>query len=148
MANLDKNVEHTTHELCKVLKIPPLWMDHPEIWLFQGKMQFKINWIVWEETKFNYLVSQLEPKYVENIWNIITNNSARNYSEFKTRLLDLFKESKNTRIKKLINGIDLNNLKPNQLPQKLRSGNRCVINRLYFFWRFFVGAIFQLSSHQ
>ena len=49
--------------------------------------------------------------------------SATKYLEFKTRLLDLFKESENTRIKKLISGIDLGNLKPSQLLQKLKSGN-------------------------
>lgn len=122
MAENDKNMEDTTHELCKVsVKIPPFWMDRPEIWFFQVEAQFKISGIVAEETKFNYLVSQLEPKYVENIWDIVTSNSATKYSESKTRLLELFKESESTRIKKLITGIDLGNLKPSQLLQKLKS---------------------------
>ena len=44
-------------------------MDHPEIRFFQDEVQFKINRIVSEEIRFNYtdLVSQLEPKYFENI---------------------------------------------------------------------------------
>lgn len=91
------------------------------LFFFQVEAQFKISGIVSEETKFNYLVSQLEPKYVENIWDIVTSNSATKYSESKTRLLDLFKESESTRIKKLITGIDLGNLKPSQLLQKLKS---------------------------
>ena len=77
----------------KSAKIPLFWMDHTEIWFFQDEAQFKINGIVSEEIKFNYLVSQLEPKYVENIWDIVTSNSATKYSESKTTLLDLFKES-------------------------------------------------------
>ena len=44
------------------VKIHPFWMDGLEICFFQLEAQFKINEIVSEETKFNYLVSQLEPK--------------------------------------------------------------------------------------
>ena len=50
-------------------------------------MQFKINGIVSEEAKFNYLVSQLEPKYVEDIWDMVTSNSATKYLESKTMLM-------------------------------------------------------------
>ena len=61
-------------------------MDRSEIYLFfQVKAQFKINGIVSEETKFNYLVSQLEPKYVENIWDTVTSNSATKCSESKAK---------------------------------------------------------------
>ena len=67
--------------------------------VYQVLAQFKINGIVSEETKFNYLASQLEPKYVENIWDIVTSNSSTKYSESKTRLLNLFKETESTRIK-------------------------------------------------
>ena len=55
--------------------------------------------MVSEETKFNYLISQTETKYVENIWDIVTSNSATKYPESKTRLLDLFKEGENIQIK-------------------------------------------------
>lgn len=109
-------------ELHKVsIKIPPFWIDRPEIWFYQVEAQFKINGIVSEDTKFNYLVSQLEPKFVENIWDIVMNESNAKYSESKTRLLDLFKESESTRIKRLITGIELGNMKPSQLLQKLKS---------------------------
>ena len=80
------------------VQIPPFWMDSLEILFFVA--QFNINGIVSEETKFSYLVSQLEPKYVENIWDIVTTNSVTRHSESKTTLLDLFKESVSIRIKK------------------------------------------------
>ena len=63
------------------VKIPPFWVNRPEIWFYQVEAQFKISGIVSEETKFNYLVSQLEPKYVENIWDIVKKNSDIKYSE-------------------------------------------------------------------
>ena len=58
--------------------------------------------IVSEGSKFNYLVSKLEPKYVENIWDIITSNSAKKYLESKTRLLDFFKENESIRLKNFL----------------------------------------------
>ena len=82
----DINVEHTIHELCKVLKFLLFgWMV--QNFFFQVKAQFKINEIVSEDTKFNYLISQLEPKYAEDIWDMITSNSATKYLESKTMLI-------------------------------------------------------------
>ncbi|GBN26285.1 Transposon Ty3-I Gag-Pol polyprotein [Araneus ventricosus] len=109
-------------ELHKVsVKIPSFWIDKPEIWFYQVEVQFKISGITAEETKFNYLISQLDPKFVENVWDIIRSDSQTKYTDSKTRLLNLFKESENARIQRLITGIDLDDLKPSQLLQKLRS---------------------------
>ncbi|GBM80079.1 hypothetical protein AVEN_21796-1 [Araneus ventricosus] len=103
------------------VKIPPFWINKPEIWFYQVEAQFKISSITAEETKFNYLISQLDPKFVGNIWDIIRSDSQINYMDSKSRLLNLFKESENARIQRLITGIDLDYLKPSQLLQKLRS---------------------------
>ncbi|UYV70018.1 hypothetical protein LAZ67_7001483, partial [Cordylochernes scorpioides] len=112
----------STQEINKVsIKIPPFWTDKPEIWFYQVEAQFNINAITSEETKFNYLIAQLEPKYIENVWDIITLDSKFKYTESKTRLLNIFKDSESVRIKKLISGIELGNMKPSQLLQKLRS---------------------------
>ncbi|GBO35997.1 Transposon Ty3-I Gag-Pol polyprotein, partial [Araneus ventricosus] len=109
-------------ELHKVsVKIPPFWIDKPEIWFYQVEAQFKISDITAEETKFNYLISQLDPKFVENVWDIIRSDSQTKYTDSKTILLNLFKDSENARIQRLITGIDLDDLKPSQLLQKLRS---------------------------
>lgn len=121
---MDKNEVDTgeTPEINKVsVKIPPFWIDRPEIWFFQVEAQFQINGITNENTKFNYLIAQLEPKYVENIWDIINSASATKYSDSKARLLNLFKESESARIKRLITGIELGTMKPSQLLQKLRT---------------------------
>lgn len=45
-----------------------------------------INGIMTENTKFNYLVSQLEPKYVEDIWNLVNDkNTTIKYTAAKGR---------------------------------------------------------------
>ncbi|XP_035204524.1 uncharacterized protein LOC118179461 [Stegodyphus dumicola] len=113
----------STLETCKVsVKIPSFWPEKPEILFLQIEAQFDTNAITVDSTKFNYVVSQLEPKYVEIIWDIITDKTSGNkYALVKERLLNTFKESENKRIKRLVAGLDLGDVKPSQLLQKMRS---------------------------
>lgn len=115
--------EPTVMETHKVsIKIPPFWPEKPEIWFYQVEAQFEINRITVEGTKFNYLISQLEPKYIEDIWDLISDKNANNkYTLAKEKLLSVFKESENKRIKRLVTGIELGDMKPSQLLQKMRS---------------------------
>lgn len=118
----ERSEDKETIEASKVsVKIPPFWVDKPEIWFAQVEAQFTISNITSEYTKFNYLISQLEPRYVENIWDIIASTSSAKYSEAKERLLNIFKESEACRIQRLVTGMDLGDMKPSQLLQKLRS---------------------------
>ncbi|GFW56770.1 transposon Ty3-G Gag-Pol polyprotein [Trichonephila clavipes] len=103
------------------IKIPPFWTDRPEIWFYQVEAQFQISRISLEETKFHYLVSQLEPKYVENIKDIVNSKSDTKYTDSKNRLLSFFRESENIRIKRLLTGIELGDMKPSQLLQRLQT---------------------------
>ncbi|UYV62609.1 hypothetical protein LAZ67_2001306, partial [Cordylochernes scorpioides] len=106
-----ENKPSDTSEICKVsVKIPPFLVEKLEIWFFQVEAQFKIGGVIQEDTKFNYLISQLEPKYIENIRDIINSKIDNKYSECKSRLLELYRES-----------IELGDMKPSQLLQKLRS---------------------------
>ncbi|UYV80163.1 hypothetical protein LAZ67_18001859 [Cordylochernes scorpioides] len=63
----------------------------------------------------------LDPKYVENIWDIVSSESKTKFAESKVGLLNWFKESENARIKRLITGVELGNMKPSQVLQKLRA---------------------------
>ena len=77
------------------IKIPPFWVDRPEMWFYQVEAQFKISGITAEETKFNYLTAQLEPRFVENIWDIVKHSSTTKYSLAKECLVNTFQESEN-----------------------------------------------------
>ncbi|GFR32980.1 transposon Ty3-G Gag-Pol polyprotein [Trichonephila clavata] len=81
------------------VKNPPFWEEKPEIWFFQIEAQFSIANINQEKTKFNYLVSQLDPKFIENIWDIIQSNEKNKYYCAKSRLLSTFKESEEKALK-------------------------------------------------
>lgn len=111
--------EYTVNKVS--IKIPPFWPEKPDIWFYQVEAQFAINKITSEQTQFNYIIAQLEPKYVENIWDIITGSEVNKYSIAKQRLLDIFKESEDKKIKRLLTGIELGDYKPSQLLRKMKS---------------------------
>ncbi|GFQ85342.1 uncharacterized protein TNCT_452101 [Trichonephila clavata] len=100
------------------VKIPPFWDEKPEIWFFQVEAIANINQ---EETKFNYLVAQLDPKFTQNIWDIIQSDEKNKYSCAKSRLLSTFKEREEKNITKLLTGISLGDMKPSQLLRKMKS---------------------------
>lgn len=115
------------------VKIPPFWVDKPEMWFFQVEAQFQICNIVTEDTKFNYLVAQLEPRFIENIWDIIKDSTNKTkYSSAKDRLLATFTESENKKIKRLLTGLELGDMTPSQLLRKMRSlgGNDVVSDKV------------------
>ena len=61
---VDKNVEDTTQELGKMLKFllfGLIFLKFIYLFIFQVEALFEIDGIVSEESKLNYLVSQLEP---------------------------------------------------------------------------------------
>lgn len=104
------------------LKLPPFWNEKPEIWFYQVEAQFRIEQIRSENNKFNHLVANLEPRILENIWDIITNDEIPNkYTAAKTRLLSIFKESDDKQLKKLLTGLELGDLKPSQLYRRMKS---------------------------
>ncbi|UYV84114.1 hypothetical protein LAZ67_X001216, partial [Cordylochernes scorpioides] len=104
------------------IKIPPFWSDKPEIWFYQVEARFAISGITQESTKFNYLVSQLEPQIVENLWDIIQDSQNNNkYTTAKNRLVSIFKESEENTLRKLLTGLELGDLKPTQLLRKMRT---------------------------
>ncbi|GFW22769.1 uncharacterized protein TNCV_2765811 [Trichonephila clavipes] len=73
-----KSNQETFEAYTVSVKIPPFWEEKPEIWFFQVEAQFSIANINQEETKFNYLVAQLDTKFIENIWDIIQSDEKIN----------------------------------------------------------------------
>lgn len=103
------------------VKIPPFWVDRPEVWFYTVEAQFKLAYITSEETKFTYLLAQMDPKYVDNILDIVRSRSTKKFSEAKARLLSTFRESESKKIHRLLNGVELGDLKPSQLLRKMQS---------------------------
>ncbi|GFW91745.1 hypothetical protein TNCV_4501641 [Trichonephila clavipes] len=103
------------------IKIPPFWFDKPEIWFYQVEAQFRICRITSEETMFSHLVAQLEPRVLEDIWDIVKDSNPNKYTATKERLLKIFVESENKKMKRFLTGIELGDMLPSQLLRKMRA---------------------------
>lgn len=58
---------------------------------------------------------------MENIWDIIESDRADKYSGAKERLLNIFRESENTRIKRLFTTLELGDQMPSQFLRRMKT---------------------------
>lgn len=110
------------------LKIPPLWKKNIRIWFVQLESQFDACGITSEDTKYNYVLSSLEPEVAESISDLILNKpSAAPYTILKDRLINDFTASDSVRLKALLQDIELGDKKPSVLLRQMRqlSNNQC-----------------------
>ncbi|BES89096.1 Hypothetical protein NTJ_13733 [Nesidiocoris tenuis] len=123
MADDDEQIKDEEDEMGTVrIKLPPFWHEKPEIWFYQVETQFRIEKVRSENRKFDYLIAHLEPRYLEDLWDIIESEDIKDrYSAAKNRLLGIFKESEDSRLKKLLTGLELGDLKPSQLLRHMQS---------------------------
>ncbi|KAL0830888.1 hypothetical protein ABMA28_002990 [Loxostege sticticalis] len=102
-------------------------------WLFYGahradyqkqliESQFVLSGITKDETKFYYLVAQLDHQYAKEVKDIITSPSATDkYAKLKTELIKRLSASQEKRIKQLLVHEELGDRKPSQFLRHLSS---------------------------
>lgn len=103
------------------IRVPPFWKNDPQLWFLQLEAQFALSNIVSDLTKFNTVVGNVEPSFLDPVKDIIRNPPANNrYETIKTRLTKKFEESDNNKIKTLLNELTLGDLKPSELLHKMQ----------------------------
>ncbi|GFT84218.1 retrovirus-related Pol polyprotein from transposon 412 [Trichonephila clavipes] len=80
------------------IKTPPFWFGKPEILFYQVEAQLKTCHITSKETMFCYLVTELEPKVLDDIWDILKDPKPNKYSAAKKRLLKIFVEIESKKV--------------------------------------------------
>lgn len=104
------------------VRIPPFWPEKPHIWFAQLEGQFVISNIINDTTKYYYVISQLEPKYVAEVEDIITNPPATDkYETLKTKLIERLSHSQEQKLKQLLMHEELGDRKPSQFLRYLQS---------------------------
>lgn len=104
------------------VKLPPFWAERPSLWFSQVDSQFAISGITSEETKFNYVVAQLDTRYAAEVEDIITNPPpTERYKHLRTKLVERLSISEEQRVRQLINEEELGDRKPSQFLRHLRS---------------------------
>ncbi|XP_059047602.1 uncharacterized protein LOC131843029 [Achroia grisella] len=111
--------------VCRIgVKLPPFWPDQPALWFAQLGGQFALSNITTDATKFYHVISVPDYKYATEVEDIIMKppttdkyETLKQCSELTTRL----SESKHQRCSQLLNRQKLEDRKPSQFLQRLRS---------------------------
>ena len=111
-------------EECKIttnMKMPPFWSERPELWFAQIEAQFGLHRIASDQVKFNMVVAQLEGTTLQYIADTVVNPPLIDkYITIKTKLIECFAESQQSKLQKLLSEVQLGDQKPSQLLARQR----------------------------
>lgn len=96
-------------------KIPPFWIQDPELWFHHVETVFKRYNITRSLTKFQIIISKIQIDILVPARDIIKCPGDRPYEKIKSRLVTTYLESETKRIQKLLEGKHLSNKKPSQI---------------------------------
>lgn len=103
------------------VKPPPFWRNNPIIWFAQLEAQFVIANITQDETKFFYVISAVDGEILKCAQSLILKPPADNkYATIKQLLIDNYSESESSKVRTLLQGIELGDLRPSQLLLRMR----------------------------
>lgn len=104
------------------IKIPPFWRDEPDIWFIQIEASFSIAKITKDEIKYHLLIANLDTSVLPFIADILRNPpNTHKYEALKNRILALFGQSNEVKIRRLLKGQLLGDQKPSHFLQHLKN---------------------------
>lgn len=117
-----------TSQLARVaVKPPPFWRADPALWFLQLDAQFKLGQITADETQFYTTVSALDTEVLHSVRDVVLNPPEKDkYLALKTKLIAVYADSETTKLKQLLQDLQLGDMRPSQLLSKmsdLSSGN-------------------------
>lgn len=103
-------------------RAPPFWESNPRVWFIQIESQFRIANITSDETKFHSIVAALDAKTLEGIVDLVESPpQEKQYDAIKARILDIYAKSDATRLRLLLQDMQLGDRKPSQLLNEMRN---------------------------
>lgn len=104
------------------VKIPPFWCADPALWFCQLESQFETSGITADKTKYHSVVAAIESNILSQVSDIVLNPPTVDlYKTLKSRLLERFRDSEESRLKKLLLDIDLGDRRPSQLLYEMKA---------------------------
>lgn len=104
------------------VRAPPFWKANPALWFCQLEAQFEMNRITVDKSKYYTVVAAIESTVLDQVSDLVLNPPENGlYTALKRRLLDVFADSEQGRLKKLLSQIDLGDQKPSNLLREMRS---------------------------
>lgn len=104
------------------VRAPPFWRANPALWFCQLEAQFEINRITSDKSRYYAVVAAIESTVLHQVSDLVLNPPANNlYTGLKNRLLEVFADSEQSRLKKLLGELDLGDQKPSYLLREMRN---------------------------
>ncbi|XP_076549054.1 uncharacterized protein LOC143306154 [Osmia lignaria lignaria] len=120
------------------VKVPSFWVEEPEMWFGQLEGQFQIAGITQDNTKFAYVIGNLEGKYAKEVADIITRPpDTGKYEAIKRQLVLRLSQSEDRKLKQFLECEDLGDRTPSQFLRHLKSlaGDQIPEKLLKSIWR-------------
>lgn len=94
------------------IKPSPFWKAEPQLWFVQLEAQFQISGITADLTKYNYVISAIETNILAQVTDIIIQPPNDNkYETIKNRLISVYSDSHDKKLKKLLSQLELGDKK-------------------------------------
>lgn len=104
------------------IKVPPFWIERPEIWFAQLEAQFQSAKMVSDRQRFNTLLGQVDAKILAQVSDSVLNPPATDkFKHLKEAIITCFADSEQKKTKKLISDMVLGDRKPSQLLSEMRA---------------------------
>ncbi|XP_067121516.1 uncharacterized protein [Centruroides vittatus] len=136
MAEAENNDDHR-HIARVAIRPLPFWKSNPSLWFAQLEAQFSISNITADDTKFKHVVAAVEPEILNSVHDLILNPPEQNkFATLKARLIDIYAESESSKIRTLLQGLELGDQRPSFLLTRMRdlAGNHFSEDLLKSLW--------------
>ncbi|GBN09188.1 hypothetical protein AVEN_186929-1 [Araneus ventricosus] len=110
--NQDSAINDTT--IARVgVKLPPFWKANPELWNIKLEAPFTLDGITVDDTKFNHVISEVDSEILNSVSDIILRPpDSYKYIILEKRLIELDLESEASKIRTLLQGLELDDQRP------------------------------------
>ncbi|GFV69160.1 transposon Ty3-I Gag-Pol polyprotein [Trichonephila clavipes] len=104
------------------VKPPPFWKHNPALWFVRLEVQFDLAKILNDTTKFNYVLSAVESDILNSVSDLVLKPPEnRKYEALKNRLIEVHSETEDSKIRTLLQDLELGDQRPSQLLTRMRS---------------------------